>query len=323
MKIVNIDGYTTNPGDLSWDFLNKYSDDVTVYDRTKPSDVVKRAKGAEILIINKTIINAEIIEALSPELKFIAIQSTGYNVVDLSAANEKNILVSNIPKYSTKGVAQLVLAYILSFSDNVALHSESVHNGEWCTCPDFCYLKSQIFELDNKTIGIIGFGSIGREVAKLAVAFGMNVLINTRTERDISMFKTAKYTSLDYLLENSDFVTCHCPLTPETRNLINEENISKMKKSAYFINTSRGDVVDEYALANALNNDLISGAAVDVLKKEPADPNNPLLKAKKCIITPHIAWAAYETRERLINILDENIKSYVNGTPQNIVNQNG
>ncbi len=316
MKIVNLDGYTTNPGDLSWDFLKKYSNDISIYDRTPNDKIVERAKGAEILLINKTVLNKDIINALMPELKFIALQSTGYNVVDIETAKQNNIVVSNIPKYSTNAVAQLVFAFILEFSNKVDLHSNSVHNGEWCKCPDFCYLKSPIFELSNKTLGIIGYGSIGSTVARIAKDFGMKVLVYTRTPKSDN---TVQFTDLDFMLRNSDIVTCHCPLTPDTRNLINKDTISKMKRTAYLINTSRGDVVDEKALAYALNNDKIAGAAVDVLTKEPASYDNPLLKAKNCIITPHIAWAGFETRERLIEILDRNIQSYVDGNTQNTV----
>lgn len=320
MKIVNLDACTTNPGDLSWSFLSKYSDDVKIYDRTQPEDVVSRAKGAEILVINKTIITKKTIEALSPELKYICLQSTGYNVVDMNAANKKGICVCNIPAYSTNAVAQEVFAFILHFANQTDLHSDSVHAGDWCACPDFCYWKAPLFELDGKTIGIIGFGSIGQKVARISESFGMNVLFNSRSKKDTSDFKTAKQVTLDYLFENSDFVSCHCPLTNETENIINKENLNKMKKSAYLINTSRGPVVDEQALADALNSGEIAGAALDVLKAEPANPTNPLLSAENCIITPHIAWAAKETRQRLLNILDKNIDSCINGNPQNKVN---
>lgn len=320
MKIVNLDGYTTNPGDLSWDFLKKYSDDITIYDRTAPEEVVERAKGAEILIINKTVLTEKELNALSPELKYIGLQSTGYNVVDLKTATELGITVCNIPSYSTNAVAQQVFAFILHFANQVDLHSQSVHSGEWCTCPDFCYWKSPLSELDGKTIGIIGFGSIGAKVAEIAESFGMNVLVNSRSRKDLSKYNTAKQVDIDTLLKTADFVTCHCPLTNETENLINEQNLAKMKKSAYLINTSRGPVVNENALANALNNHIIAGAALDVLKVEPAIESNPLLKAENCIITPHIAWAAQETRQRLLSILEKNIECYLTGNTQNKVN---
>lgn len=320
MKIVILDAHTTNPGDLSWDFLNNYADEVVIYERTAQSDVIKRGKGADILIINKTVLGKEELNALAPELKYIGLQSTGYNVVDLESATNNGITVCNIPAYSTNAVAQQVFAFILHFANQVDLHSESVHKGGWCACPDFCYWNVPLSELNGKTLGIIGFGSIGSRVAEIGEAFGMNILVNSRTKKDLSEFRTAENVDLNTLLEKSDFITCHCPLTPETTGLINKETISKMKKSAVLINTSRGPVVDENALSEALNNDEISGAAVDVLSIEPAKCDNPLLSAKNCIITPHIAWAAKETRARLVDILEENLKCYLNGNPQNKVN---
>lgn len=320
MKIVILDAHTTNPGDLSWDFLNNYADEVVIYERTAQSDVIKRGKGADILIINKTVLGKEELNALAPELKYIGLQSTGYNVVDLESATNNGITVCNIPAYSTNAVAQQVFAFILHFANQVDLHSESVHKGGWCACPDFCYWNVPLSELNGKTLGIIGFGSIGSRVAEIGEAFGMNILVNSRTKKDLSEFRMAENVDLNTLLRKSDFITCHCPLTPETTELINKETISKMKKSAVLINTSRGPVVDENALAEALNNDEISGAAVDVLSIEPAKCDNPLLSAKNCIITPHIAWAAKETRARLVDILEENLKCYLNGSPQNKVN---
>lgn len=319
MKIVNLDGYTTNPGDLSWDGIKRLGD-YTVYDRTSPDEVIRRAKGAEILIINKTVITKEILDALSPELKYIGLQSTGYNVVDCDYARKIGVTVCNIPAYSTKAVAQLVFAFILQVTNEVALHSQAVKNGEWCTCPDFCFWKKPLTELDGKVIGIIGFGSIGQRVAKLAEAFDMKVLAYAPRPKDKGDLKTVEFVDLDTLLKNSDIVTCHCPLTDETKGMINAENIGKMKKSAIFINTSRGPVVDEQALADALNSDKIKAACLDVLETEPALESNPLLTAKNCYITPHIAWAAQETRARLLKLLEDNIVAYLNGKPQNVVN---
>lgn len=317
MKIVNLDGITTNPGDLSWDWLGKYGE-YTVYDRTSPEDVIDRAKDADILIINKTYISAEMLELL-PKLKFVALQSTGYNAIDCEAARKKNIIVSNIPAYSTNAVAQLVFAMILEITNKVSLHNDSVHNNEWCECPDFCYWKAPLTELDSKVLGIIGFGSIGERVSNIAKAFGMSVLAYTPHPKP-EKYPNVKFVDLDTLLSNSDFITCHCPLTKETMGMINKESIGKMKKSAILINTSRGPVVDDEALADALNNNKIAGAGLDVLTVEPPTTDNPLLTAKNCIITPHIAWAAYETREKLLGILEENIKAYCNGNPQNVVN---
>lgn len=319
MKIVNLDGHTTNPGDLSWDGIKELGD-YTVYDRTAPDEIIRRAKGAEILIINKTVLDRSLLDALSPELKYIGLQSTGYNVVDCEYARELGITVCNIPAYSTNAVAQLVFAFILQITNKVTLHSDAVKNGEWCSCPDFCFWKEPLTELDGKTIGIIGFGSIGRRVAQIAEAFGMNVLAYSPRKKEIGNLNTLKFTDLNTLLSNSDIITCHCPLTEETTGLINKENISKMKKSAVFINTSRGPVVDEKALADALNNGDIAAAGLDVLKVEPARKDNPLLTAKNCYITPHIAWAAQETRARLLKILEENIRAYLSGKPQNVVN---
>lgn len=320
MKIVILDSYTTNPGDLSWDFLKKYSDDITIYERTSKADVIKRAKGAEILIVNKTVLGENELKELSPELKYIGLQSTGYNVIDLKTASENGVTVCNIPAYSTNAVAQLVFSFILQFTNKVNLHSDSVYNGDWCNCPDFCYWKAPLYELEGKTIGIIGFGSIGHKVAEIAEIFGMRVLFNSKSPKDTPEFKNALQVDLDTLFKKADFVTCHCPLTDETTELVNMNNLLKMKKTAVLINTSRGPVVNEADLAYALNHDLIAGAGVDVLSVEPPKPDNPLFKAKNCYITPHIAWAAKETRNRLLNILDENIEKYLAGNTQNKVN---
>lgn len=320
MKIVILDSYTTNPGDLSWEFLNKYSDDIMIYPRTSKEDVIKRAKGAEILIINKTVLGQDELNALAPELKYIGLQSTGYNVVDLKAATKNGVTVCNIPSYSTNAVAQLVFSFILQFTNKVNLHSESVYNGEWTECPDFCYWKAPLSELDGKTIGIIGFGSIGQRVAEIAEVFGMKVFFTSKSIKDTAKFKTARQVDLDTLLGKSDFVTCHCPLTDETTGLINLDNLRKMKKSAVLINTSRGPVVNENDLSYALNNDIIAGAGLDVLGEEPPKADNPMFKAKNCYITPHIAWASKETRARLINILDSNIENFLSGNTQNKVN---
>ncbi len=320
MKAVILDSYTTNPGDLSWNFLNKYADEVIIYERTAAEDIIPRAKGAQILIINKTVLGRNELEALAPELKYIGLQSTGYNVVDLKTASENGITVCNIPAYSTNAVAQQVFAFILHFANRIDLHSQSVHNGDWCSCPDFCYWKAPLSELSGKVLGIIGFGSIGSKTAQIGEAFGMKILVHSRTKKDLSKFKNAENTDLDTLFSTADYITCHCPLTEETTGLINDENISKMKKTAVLINTSRGPVVDENALAMALNSGRIGGAAVDVLSTEPAKCSNPLLSAKNCVITPHIAWAAKETRARLIGILEENLKCYLAGNPQNKVN---
>ncbi len=317
MKIVNLDGYTTNPGDLSWDFFKKYGE-YTFYDRTDPDQIIERAKDADCLIINKSIITADILKQL-PKLKYVGLQSTGYNVIDCKAARELGITVSNIPAYSTNAVAQLVFALILQITNKVTLHSDAVHNGEWTSCPDFCFWKAPLAELDGKTIGIVGFGSIGQRVKDISKAFGMNVMAYTPHPKP-DKFTDVCFTDFDELLAKSDIVTCHCPLTDKTEGLINKDALSKMKKTAILINTSRGPVVDEQALADALNNGEIAAAGLDVLKIEPPHKDNPLLTAKNCVITPHIAWAACETRARLLNILENNLKAFLEGKPQNVVN---
>lgn len=318
MKIVNLDGYTTNPGDLSWDGIKRFGD-YTVYDRTPADKVIERAKGAHILIINKTVVTKEILDALSPELEYIGLQSTGYNVVDCEHARKLGVTVCNIPSYSTNAVAQLVFAFILQITNEVTLHADAVRNGEWCRCEDFCFWKKPLTELAGKTIGIIGFGAIGQKVAQISEAFDMKILAYNPRPKSAGNLDVA-FTDMDTLLKKSDIITCHCPLTSETKGLINAENIAKMKNSAIFINTSRGPVVDEQALADALNSSKIRAAGLDVLETEPARTDNPLLTAKNCYITPHIAWAALETRARLLKILEENLEAYISGKPQNVVN---
>lgn len=318
MKIVNLDGYTTNPGDLSWDGIKRFGD-YTVYDRTPADKVIERAKGANILIINKTVVTKEILDALSPELEYIGLQSTGYNVVDCEYARKLGVTVCNIPSYSTNAVAQLVFAFILQITNEVTLHADAVRNGEWCRCEDFCFWKKPLTELAGKTIGIIGFGAIGQKVAQISKAFDMKILAYNPRPKSAADLDVV-FTDMDTLLKKSDIITCHCPLTSETKGLINAENIAKMKNSAIFINTSRGPVVDEKALADALNSSKIRAAGLDVLETEPARTDSPLLTAKNCYITPHIAWAALETRARLLKILEENLEAYISGKPQNVVN---
>ena len=318
MKIVMLDAYTTNPGDLSWDEF-KALGDLTIYDRTPSDKIIERAEEADILITNKTPVTKEIIDCL-PKLKFIALMSTGYNIVDYVYLKEKGIPVSNIPSYSTDAVAQLVMSFILELAMNVGLHSESVKNGEWADCADFCYWKAPLAELTGKTLGIFGLGKIGKAVAERAKAFGMNVVAYTpRIHGDEPDF--IKLVSLDEMLNLSDIISMHCPLTPETEGVVNRDFISKMKDGAYFINTSRGTVVDEYALADALNSGKLCGAGLDVLSTEPPKKDNPLLSTKNCFITPHIAWASFETRKRLVSILYNNIQAFIDGKPQNVINK--
>lgn len=318
MNIVMLDAYTTNPGDLSWDNFNNLGN-LTVYDRTPSDKIIERAKNADILITNKTPITKEIIDCL-PNLKFIALMSTGYNIVDYVYLKEKAIPVSNIPSYSTDAVAQLVMSFILELAMNVGLHSQSVKDGEWSECADFCYWKTPLTELTGKTLGIFGLGKIGRAVAERAKAFGMIVVAYVpRIHGDEPEY--IKILPLDEMLNISDVVSMHCPLTPETEGIVNSEFISKMKEGAYFINTSRGTVVNETALADALNTGKLGGAGLDVLSTEPPQKDNPLLSAKNCFITPHIAWASFETRKRLVSILYDNIRAFIDGKPQNVINK--
>jgi len=317
-KTVILDGYTTNPGDLSWEWLKEYGE-LEVYDLTPAEKVVERTRDADIVITNKTPLPKSVIEQMQ-NVKFIALLSTGYNVVDCDYARQRGIPVSNIPTYSTMAVAQLVFAYISEFCNGVALHSADVRNGSWSSCPHFCYWKQPLIEMNEKTIGIVGFGKIGQAVANIAEAYNMKILACSGHETDQSHRKNFKWATLDEIAENADFITFHTPLTPQTEKMLGADFLSKCKKSAFVINTSRGPVVDEQALADALNEGRIAGAAVDVLSVEPARADNPLLTAKNCIITPHIAWAGFETRQRLISVLKENFKAFAEGKPINVVN---
>ena len=318
MKIVILDGYTTNPGDLSWDWLSAYGD-VTVYDRTPQEKIAERTRDAEIVITNKTPLGRPEIDQMQ-NLRFVALLSTGYNVVDGAYLREKGMPVSNIPAYSTGAVAQLVFAFLTAFTNRVALHSEAVHAGEWSRCPDFCFWKAPLAELAGKTLGIIGFGGIGQKVADIAAAFDMHVLAVSGHETDQSARKNFQWTTLEDLAARSDFITLHCPLTEKTENLVDAAFLARCKPTAYLINTARGPVVDAAALADALNEGRLAGAGLDVLTTEPPAGDNPLLHAKNCLITPHIAWAGYETRARLMSILKENFAAFAEGTPIHVVN---
>lgn len=319
MKIVVLDGYTLNPGDLSWDELKRLGD-VTVYDRTSPEQILVHSAGAQALITNKTPLREDILDYL-PSLKYIGVLATGYNVVDTEAAKAHGIIVTNVPAYSTSSVAQLTFALLLELCLHVQRHSDSVFEGKWVKSPDFSYWNYPLLELKGKFVGIIGFGNIGRKVADIATAFGMNIICYSRTHSDQSSRPNFKWAGIDELFETADVVTCHCPLVTETQGLINLHYLKKMKKSAFLINTSRGPLVVEEDLAFALNNDLISGAGLDVLSTEPPSEDNPLLKAKNCIITPHFAWATGEARIRLMNVAVANVKAYLSGEPVNVVNK--
>ena len=314
MRITVLDGYTENPGDLSWDWLKKCGE-CTIYDRTPPELIAERCAECDIIITNKTPLRRDLLATL-PDLKYVGLLSTGFNIVDWEYCKEKGIPVCNIPSYSTNAVAQLVFALILEHTNAVALHSQSVHNGEWSACKDFCYWKTPLSELVGKTIGIIGFGKIGKAVAKIATAFGMKVLASTNHP---APFENVVFCDKDELLAKSDFVSLHCPLTPLTEGMVNADFLAKMKNSAILINTSRGQVVDEKALAYALENGIIAGAGLDVLETEPPKADCPLIGAKNCYITPHIAWAGFETRERLMGICRSNVEAFLNGNPVNLV----
>lgn len=319
MKIVILDGYTTNPGDLSWEKFSEFGD-VTAYDYTPAELVIERCKDAEVIIDNKVVFTKEMLEQL-PRLRYIGLLSTGFNVIDIEAAKSNGVTVCNVPTYSTAAVAQLTFALILEIYNQVSVHSKAVHSGEWTNCRDFCFQKTPLLELNNKTIGLIGYGKIGSEVAKIADAFSMNILCYVPSKKTQPNFKNFRFVSLDELAEKSDIISLHCPLTPETTKIINNDFISKMKKNAIIINTSRGPSIDEQALADALNSDRIAGAGVDVLSTEPPGADNPLLYCKNCFITPHIAWAGYETRERLVGVVLNNLQSFLDGNPVNVVNK--
>lgn len=317
MKIVVLDGYTLNPGDNPWDGVSALGE-LTVHDRTDGADIVERAKDADIVLTNKTPMTAETIAAL-PNLKFISVLATGYNVVDIKAARERNIPVSNIPIYGTDTVAQFVFALILNFCHNAKHHGDAVKEGRWSACPDFCFWDTPIIELKGKTMGILGFGRIGRRTGELAKAFGMNVLAadvyrNNPPDYDFS------WCEVEEIFEKSDFVSLHCPLTPENTGMVNKALLSKMKSSAFLVNTSRGPLINESDLAQALNDGVIAGAACDVVSVEPIKKDNPLLGAKNITITPHIAWATLEARTRLMGYTVDNIAAFQKGSPINVVN---
>lgn len=319
MKIVFLDAYTTNPGDLSWEIFKEFGD-ISVYDYTPPELVFERCIDADVIIDNKVILDAEILSQL-PKLKYIGMLSTGFNVVDTKYAKQAGIVVSNVPTYSTSAVAQLTFALILETYNQVGVHNKAVHDGEWTNCRDFCFQKTPLIELYGKTIGLIGYGKIGSEVAKIADAFSMNILCYVPSIKPQPDFKNFRFVSLDDLARESDIVSLHCPLTEQTTKIINEEFISKMKQNAIIINTARGPSIDEKALADAINFGRIAGAGVDVLSTEPPKADNPLLSCEKCFITPHIAWAGLETRERLIGVVYENLKAFIAGQPINVVNK--
>jgi glycerate dehydrogenase len=319
MKIVVLDGYTLNPGDLSWEKLEQ-SGDVTVYERTPAEKVSDRAKDAEIILTNKTPVSADVINKL-PSLKYIGVLATGYNVVDIEAARQKGVLVTNVPGYGTDSVVQLTFALLLELCQHVQRHSDAVMEGKWARSADWCFWDFPLVELAGKTMGILGFGTIGQQVADVAAAFGMKVVGQSRTQTDQAHRKNFKWVSLEELLQTSDVISIHCPLTPETKGLINKDALQKMKPSAFLLNTSRGPIIVDQDLADALNNKVIAGAGIDVLSVEPPPAGNPLFRAKNCLITPHIAWATKEARTRLMNSVAENVSAFLSGRPVNVVNK--
>lgn len=317
MKIVILEGNAVNPGDLSWDALKQYGD-LTVYPRTPYEEAAERIADAEIVLINKTNFDANLMDAC-PNLKLICVLATGYNVVDCEAAKARGIVVCNVPAYSTNSVAQFTFALLLEQCHQIGAHSQAVHRGDWSSCPDFCFWYTQQVELVGKTLGIIGFGQIGQAVGKLAKAFGMNVIAYNRSISE-SGKAIAEYVSLDELLSRADIISLHCPMTPQTEKIINAETIAKMKDGVILLNTARGGLIDEQALALALSSGKISGFAADVVSAEPISPQNPLLSAPNAILTPHMAWAPLEARQRIINITTGSIEGYLNGNIVNAVN---
>ena len=318
MKIVVLDGFAANPGDLSWEGM-KVLGECTIYDRTAPEEVLERAAGAEAILTNKVIINADHMAAL-PELKYIGVLATGYNVVDTAAAKERGIVVTNIPSYSTASVAQMVFAHILNITQQVQHHSEEVHKGRWANNKDFCFWDTPLMELREKKIGLVGLGNTGYTTARVAIGFGMQVYALT-SKSHFEVPPEIKKMDLDQLFSECDIISLHCPLTPDTREMVNARRLAMMKPTAILINTGRGPLINEQDLADALNSGKIYAAGVDVLSTEPPCADNPLLTAKNCYITPHIAWASTAARERLMQIMLGNIKAYQDGKPVNVVNK--
>ena len=317
MKLINLDASALNPGDLSWDVLNQFGE-VTLYQRTESeAEATRRIGDHEIVLTNKVPITESLLTAC-PNIKLICIQATGYNIVDTAACARRGIPVCNVPDYGTAAVAQFTLALMLELCHRIGYHDAVVHDGKWCASPTFCFWDTPQMELVGKTLGIIGFGRIGQATAKLAQAFGMRVITTSRTKRENDL--GIEYVDMDTLLTQSDFVSLHCPLFAENTNMVNADFISKMKDGAFLINTARGGLLDEQAVADALTAGKLAGAAVDVVTEEPMKVYNPLLTAPNCIITPHIAWAPKESRQRLLDCCVENIRAFLRGKPQNVVN---
>ena len=318
MKIAVLDGYTSNPGDLSWDAFEELGE-LTVHDRTTPEKVVARCAGCDVVFTNKVVMDAGIMDQL-PDLKYIGVLATGTNVIDLEYASQKGICVTNIPGYSTDSVVQHILAFMLHFSSMVSIHNDAVHKGDWVNSKDFCFTLGTLNELSGSTLGIIGLGTIGRKLAKVADALGMKIVAAHQSSMNrLELPFEVEWLPVDEVFARSDFLSLNCPLTLETDKVVNAPRLQKMKSSAVVINTGRGPLVDEQALADALNNGTIAGAGLDVLSTEPPSADNPLLGAKNCVITPHIAWSSMEARSRLIAIAADNLSAYLEGNPKNQV----
>jgi glycerate dehydrogenase len=316
MKIVVLDGYTLNPGDLSWDELRALGD-CDIHDRLRDDELVPRAAEAEIMLTNKMMVSGKHMSRL-PKLRYIGVTATGYNIVDVAVAREREIIVTNVPAYGTASVAQMTFALLLELTQRTGHHAQTVREGRWSKSPDFCYWDFPLVELDGLTMGIIGLGRIGRAVARLAQAFGMRVIATGRS-KPADLPAGVAWTDLEPLLRASDAVSLHCPLTPETKHIINAQRLAIMKPSAFLLNTSRGPLVDEPALAAALRAGQIAGAGLDVLTEEPPPARHPLYPAPNCFITPHIAWATRAARARLMRVAVENVRAFINGKPQNVV----
>lgn len=314
-RIVVLDGFTLNPGDLNWEQLEALGSCV-IYDRTPPELVIERCKLAEIVLVNKVELPRAILESL-PHLRYVGVTATGVNVVDLAAANERGVVVTNVPRYATASVAQMVLAHVLNLTQHVAAHASTVRAGKWTASADWCFWDYPLVELAGLTMGIVGLGDTGRAVANLSHAFGMQVIANTRTPRSESAY--VRLVDLDTLFRDSDIISLHCPLNDATRELVNRGRLALMKPTALLINTGRGQLIDEQALADALNNGELAGAGLDVLGEEPPPADNPLLTARNCFITPHIAWATRAARQRLLEAVVENVAAFLAGAPRNVV----
>ncbi len=316
MTIVFLDSHTLNPGDLDWAALEALGT-VTRHDRTQPEQIIDRLAGADIALVNKVKLSRETLSQL-PNLRYIGVTATGYDIIDVTAAREKNIAVTNVKGYSTPSVAQVTFALLLELTHHVGQHDRSVHAGEWVASPDFCYWKSPLIELAGKTLGLVGYGDIGKQVADVGRAFGMNVLVNRR-HTDQQPESGIRYVERDVLFAESDVVSLHCPATPDTIGFVDADLVSQMKPTSFLLNTSRGSLLNEQAVANALNTGIIAGAGLDVLATEPPSADNPLLTARNCIITPHIAWASFEARKRLLHEVIENVRAFESGEKRNRV----